>query len=117
MLLLAAMSLFALEPTTETEKWVGPVLTSSASLAATFFAYLTARDRLRYDSSMQIRDNQIVQLQKESAECGRDRRKQARQINRLARNVMALASGKPMPFPDENGLPHHGDEEEAGDGS
>lgn len=61
---------------TEMEKWVGPVLTTAAALAASLFAYLSGRDKLRYDAErvqkeaerLQMRSD-IDHLTRRSAEC------------------------------------------------
>lgn len=110
---LLAISLLAQSsaPTSEAEKWVGPILASTASCFATLFAYLGARDKLRYDATMQIQGNAIAQLQRESAECGKDRTALRRQVRRLCLNMQAMIQDKPPPFPNEVGFPDDGDQE------
>lgn len=52
----------------EAEKWVGPVLTSALSLAATFFAYLGGRDKLIYDSDRRLERAEIERLKADAIE-------------------------------------------------
>lgn len=57
------------------EKWAGPVLTSAMSLAATFFAHLSGRDKIKYDGDRRMEQSELKRLATEVAECKTDRDK------------------------------------------
>jgi hypothetical protein len=54
-------------------RWIGPVLSSLASVVATIFAYLTARDSKRFDSSRQIMEFRMAAAEAEAVACRTDR--------------------------------------------
>lgn len=48
--------------TPEAGKWAGPIFASALSLAATFFAYLSGRDKLIYDYERRAVENENTHL-------------------------------------------------------
>lgn len=56
--------------------WVGPVLATAGATSAALFAWLTARDKLRYDVKMAVLEQKVEQ-------CEADRRELHVQIKQL----------------------------------
>lgn len=98
-----ALSLFA-QGSAEADRWIAPVGTSIVNLAATVIAWLTARDRLKYDSSHAIKDAKIADLEKDNRTLEDEAIRIRRRVSRLAVNLLAVQQGKPMPYPLELGF-------------
>lgn len=81
------MPLFA--EVSEMEKWIGPVLASAASLAATIMAYLTSRDKLRFDSERVKMQSDIAYLTDQHKVCHEESLSQASEIRELRRQMYA----------------------------
>lgn len=99
----AGLSLVAESPPTETEKWIGPVLTSIVNLAASGFAFMNSRDRLKYDANSQITADRLKKLESDNVELREDRRRTRMKLNRVIANLQSTLLGKPMPYPNELG--------------
>lgn len=84
---------------TEGERWIAPISTSIVNLAATIIAWLTARDRLKYDSSHAIKDSKIADQEKDIRHHEEELTRLRKRVNRLALNLMAAQQDKPLPFP------------------
>lgn len=77
----------------EAERWVGPVLTSAISLAATYFGYLAGKDKLVYDSERKLEKAELARLTVESEKDKARLAAQELQIRDLL-NKVAILEGK-----------------------
>lgn len=103
-MLLFAFALLADTTATEPEKWIGPILTSVVNLAATYFAFMTARDRLKYDANSTITASRLKTLEAEASQCQKDSKQLRRRLNRVVANLQAQMMNRPLPFPGEMGF-------------
>lgn len=93
MFALAAIAVIADSlPATDSEfgRWIGPVLTTALSLAASYFAYLSARDKMRFDSERALERADLQRYRSEVEEHKKHADEQRLQIEALTTEVANL---------------------------
>ena len=105
------LSLFADAPT-QAEQWFAPVLTSIMNVFASFFAYLSSRDRLRFDARVSALEKTHEQCQEEHKVSKAEAKKLRQIVARLGANLQAPVAKKPLPYPDEFGFGLDDDDKE-----
>lgn len=69
------------------DAWIGPILTSVAGLAATIIAWLTARDKMRFDAERVKMLADIQYLQQENLDCHDNHRSLQAEFSELRSEV------------------------------
>lgn len=95
---------FFADASTTAEQWFAPVLTSVMNVFASFFAYLSSRDRLRFDARVSALEKTHEQCQKEHDLAKAEAKKLKQIVARLGANLQAAVAKKPLPYPDEFGF-------------
>lgn len=87
------------------DAWLGPILASLMSFGTAFFAYLTTRDKLRYDAKMLGLEKDVdglrcdlKQAEDSHAECRDEHAKLAAEVRELQKQLLSRPTnprGKP----------------------
>ncbi len=74
------MPLFA--ETSEVEKWIGPIITALLASVTALFAWLSARDKLRFDAKTAKLESDILYLKTGHERCEQERREECAEYAR-----------------------------------
>lgn len=74
------------------DQWIGPIITSTMGVVATFFAYLSSRDKNKNETEQKRieRDERITKLEESVKSCHEDREELRKDRQELRAEIAAL---------------------------